>query len=396
MPALLAAAPDTTFLLYADSKRPLELTPAANAVLRTMPWRQQASSIWNDYTLGRWMAKDGVEVTGVPTNYGFGPASAASVVTVHDAINLLPLRHSLFVRGHRATLRTSLMTVYLHRATVRAVRRATRLVTMSNYSRETIVAACSRRADRDRRRAPRCTARRAPHARGGGTRRCDRGITSRYVLADGLKNPGVVLRAAARLAPEVRRAHTFVFFARHAQVLPVLSDAVAAGQGRLLVRPSTDALAALYKGAAAFVFPSWVEGFGIPLLEAMSCRTPDRRVRSRVHPRVAGSAARIVDAEEQGRAGRGPSRGADRSDGSGTVAPSGSRARGAIHLGPIRGADARSAPTRVGRSGEREQGRAMTPRSTRRLGRHRELEHARADDRLPSVALGRGGRDALG
>ena len=233
-----------------------------------------------------------------PTNYGFGPASAASVVTVHDAINLLPLRHSLFVRGHRATLRTSLMTVYLHRTTVRAVRRATRLVTMSNYSRETIVAACTRRGP-DRRRAPRCAAG-APltPAEVAETVR-SHGITSRYVLADGLKNPGVVLRAAARLAPEVRRAHTFVFFARHAQVLPVLSDAVAAGQARLLVRPSTDALAALYKGAAAFAFPSWVEGFGIPLLEAMSYGTPIVASDRGSIPEVAGNAARLVDAEDE-------------------------------------------------------------------------------------------------
>lgn len=37
---------------------------------------------------------------------------------------------------------------------------------------------------------------------------------------------------------------------------------------------STDLLPAIYRNALVFVFPSSYEGFGIPLLEAMSCKTP--------------------------------------------------------------------------------------------------------------------------
>ncbi len=298
VPAMLEAAPDDTFLLYADSKAPLELTATGRAIVRTLPWRHQGSSIWNDRAMARWMAGDAVDVAFFPANYGVGPAGAASVVTVHDAINLLPLRHSLFVRGHRATLRTNLMTVYLHRATVRAVRRATRLVTMSAYSRDTIVDASTRRHDDIdvvHHGTPPVI---AVTADALATMRHAHGLPGSYVLADGLKNPGVLLRAAARLPPEIRRAQTLVFFARHAQVLPVLAAAVAAGDARLLVNPSRAELAALYAGASAFVFPSWIEGFGIPLLEAMSYGAPIIASDRGAIPEVAGDAALLVDAED--------------------------------------------------------------------------------------------------
>ncbi len=298
VPELFRAGSDDRFVIYADAKAPLELTPPAGVEVRTLPWRHAVSSIWNDHALARHMAADAIDVAFFPTNYGFGPRRAASVVTVHDAINLLPLRHTLFVVGHKSTLRTHAMTVYLHQATVRAVRRATRLVTMSGYSRGTIVEASHRQAaDIDvvyHGAPPKVAVTPADIAAAAAAH----GITTPYVLADGLKNPGVILRAAARLPDDVRRALTFVFFARHADVLPVLSAAVAAGEARLLVRPSTETLAALYAGAAVFAFPSWVEGFGIPLLEAMAYGAPIVASDRGAIPEVAGDAARFVDAED--------------------------------------------------------------------------------------------------
>ena len=64
------------------------------------------------------------------------------------------------------------------------------------------------------------------------------------------------------------------------------------------MRPSTETLAALYAGAAVFAFPSWVEGFGIPLLEAMTYGAPIVASDRGAIPEVAGDAARLVDAED--------------------------------------------------------------------------------------------------
>jgi glycosyltransferase involved in cell wall biosynthesis len=58
---------------------------------------------------------------------------------------------------------------------------------------------------------------------------------------------------------------------------------------------SDDELAALYRGARAFVFPSLYEGFGIPVLEAMACGAPVVTSRGGGTEEVAGGAAVLVD-----------------------------------------------------------------------------------------------------
>jgi glycosyltransferase involved in cell wall biosynthesis len=56
-----------------------------------------------------------------------------------------------------------------------------------------------------------------------------------------------------------------------------------------------DILGALYKNARMFVFPSLYEGFGLPLLEAMSCGCPVVAGNSSSFPEVAGNAAVLCD-----------------------------------------------------------------------------------------------------
>lgn len=54
-------------------------------------------------------------------------------------------------------------------------------------------------------------------------------------------------------------------------------------------------LPVLYNGASLFVFPSLYEGFGLPVLEAMSCGTPVVTSNCSSLPEVTGEAAILVD-----------------------------------------------------------------------------------------------------
>jgi glycosyltransferase involved in cell wall biosynthesis len=59
-----------------------------------------------------------------------------------------------------------------------------------------------------------------------------------------------------------------------------------------------DELAACYAHAAAFVFPSRYEGFGIPILEAFACGCPALVANASCFPEIAGDAALYFDPDD--------------------------------------------------------------------------------------------------
>lgn len=63
----------------------------------------------------------------------------------------------------------------------------------------------------------------------------------------------------------------------------------------LIENLAAEELAALYSGAAVFVYPSLYEGFGLPVLEAMACGAPVITSNLSALPEVAGEAAVLID-----------------------------------------------------------------------------------------------------
>ena len=55
----------------------------------------------------------------------------------------------------------------------------------------------------------------------------------------------------------------------------------------------------MYSNAILFVFPSLYEGFGIPILEAFSCKCPLVCSNTSSFPEVAGNAAEYFDPNDQ-------------------------------------------------------------------------------------------------
>src|SRR4029079_11022849 len=77
----------------------------------------------------------------------------------------------------------------------------------------------------------------------------------------------------------------------------LLKHGIASRVKRLGAVPKDD-LVALYNAAAAFVFPSLSEGFGIPPLEAFACGCPVICSNATSLPEVVGDAALMFDPQD--------------------------------------------------------------------------------------------------
>jgi glycosyltransferase involved in cell wall biosynthesis len=299
---LCMIAADHQLFLYADTKRPFELTGLpSNVTLRLLPYRGPHSSVYLDYIgLRHAMARDRLDIVHYPANYGFRVPGARVVVTLHDALTIMPLRETLFSPGSRRTLRSMAMTIYLYVGSRLMLRDADMLLTVSQHAKQDILRYC--RFDPQRiipiPHAPTPDMRRIEDPATLGAVRQRYGIEGRFVLADALKNPGVLVRAWRRLPQPLRERHRIVFFSRHPTPLPVVFEAVERDNALLLINPSRADLVALYSMADVFVFPSWFEGFGIPVLEAMVCGAPVIVSDRGPLPEVAGGAALVMDAED--------------------------------------------------------------------------------------------------
>ncbi|AUM72630.1 glycosyltransferase family 4 protein [Pseudomonas fluorescens] len=120
----------------------------------------------------------------------------------------------------------------------------------------------------------------------------------RYFLCVGTleprKNLSLALRAHAGLPESVRQ--TFPLFIvgmsgwQQAQLNDELKCALAGGHVCLAGYLPDEQVAQLLAGARALIFPSYYEGFGLPVLEAMASGTPVITTRCSAMPEVAGTA----------------------------------------------------------------------------------------------------------
>jgi glycosyltransferase involved in cell wall biosynthesis len=113
------------------------------------------------------------------------------------------------------------------------------------------------------------------------------------------KNLARLVRAYAALPGALQSQHPLVIVGARGWLNNELERAIAplesAGKARRLGYVAERELPLVYAGAHAFAFPSLYEGFGLPVLEAMSSGVPVLTSNVSSLPEVAGDAALTVD-----------------------------------------------------------------------------------------------------
>jgi glycosyltransferase involved in cell wall biosynthesis len=291
------------FFLYADTKRPFELEGLpANFTVRYLPWRNKLDSAKADLAIAKLAAQDRLDVFHFPANYGFGPKGVPTVITLHDALNIFPLWEA--TKRDLKRPKTVAQTLYLQAMTRLSLRRAAGLITVSEHAAQNIVEVSRGKIPRSKltviHSAQSSDFRRINDTASLEEARTRLQLPPKFLLADGLKNPGVILRAWELLPKSLRNEYRLIFFSRRPDLLPIAMKAIQEGRVRHILRPSTEDLIALYNLAELFLFPSWIEGFGLPILEAMACGAPVIASDRGSIPEVGGEAALYHDAEDEG------------------------------------------------------------------------------------------------
>ncbi|MEL7091885.1 MAG: glycosyltransferase family 1 protein [Pseudomonadota bacterium] len=263
----LAATPDR--LGPVEVLVPQPVPDPAWRVLRTRVVRGGRGHVWEQGALAR-AARDGCLVS----LGNSGPLRhACHVLCLHDAhIFDMPEAFDAAYRTLHRTLRPAL------------ARRARALITVSRHSARAL--SQHLRVPRERFDIIPNSAEhvlRLPH---------DPGAPARYGLT-----PGGYLLCVGNQSPNKNIAALAAAHARAADRLPPLALVGGAVPGVALAQtghglgrvPDAD-LRGLYEGAAAFVFPSLNEGFGIPPLEAMQLGVPVICARAGAMPEVLGTA----------------------------------------------------------------------------------------------------------
>lgn len=117
---------------------------------------------------------------------------------------------------------------------------------------------------------------------------------------DWRKNIEGLIKAFARLPPNLKQSHQLVIACKisdsFANKITQLATELDIERYLVLTNYITDLeLRALYSTCSLFVFPSFYEGFGLPLLEAMACGAPAIASNNSSLPEILGSTERLFD-----------------------------------------------------------------------------------------------------
>ena len=288
------------YVLYLDAKNPFQLDHlGSNFTIRILPWRTRyMSTLINDHFLLPLRAKkDKLDIM----HYPAGPVNKSqpknTVVTIHDAIPLFCRTNHIFKMGlvNYSFNKSSAMLIK------QAVKRQATLITISEKSKNDLICHAGISAEQVK----------VIHLgvsndfyRIEASEELDSikkkyNLGHRFILGFNHKNGKRIIRAYELLPRSIQDKYTVGLITPRRNSFKASSRMKSEdrpGDQIISIPPvSNRELVLLYSSASLFVFPSFYEGFGFPVLEAMRCGCPVICSDRGSLPEIAGKAALYLE-----------------------------------------------------------------------------------------------------
>jgi glycosyltransferase involved in cell wall biosynthesis len=250
-------------------------------------------SLWRSYAMGGAIRRSGVDIyhglsAELPAD--IRRAKVRSVVTIHDLI---------FV--HHPQLYKPIDRYLYTKKYGRSCREADRIIAISKLTADELVRFWKIPASRIDVVYQGCN----PVFEHRATEQCKMEVRERYrlpaeyILSVGSIEPRKNLLLTVKAMAERRLGGDFVACGRHTPYADEIMDYARqhgiADRVHLRHDVTFDDLPAIYQMAEVFVYPSFYEGFGIPILEAFNSRVPVITTRGGVFPETGGDACIYID-----------------------------------------------------------------------------------------------------
>lgn len=269
------------------------VNPAFTKVIADYRWYSLAEQI----ALPRVLAREHCDLVHFPHYNVPLLCRGAFVVTIHDLIlSLYPTRRASTLGPILYWIKHAAYSVVIHMA----VKRAQAVLTVSEYSKKTILAMFRIRPEKVIVTYEAAEGNRQTSADGGAGGKF--AALKPYLLYVGNAYPHKNLETLLNAFAEIRERHRDIrlvlvgkmdYFYRR---LRSLAATMRLGDAVVFSGYVTDAeLDALYKHAMLYVFPSFEEGFGLPPLEAMRAGVPVASSNASCMPEILGDAAAYFD-----------------------------------------------------------------------------------------------------
>jgi glycosyltransferase involved in cell wall biosynthesis len=301
---------ETEYILYLDRQPgtsdvvvPSQPNFAARVVPASLPvvglpWREQVA-------LGRQVIADRIDLLHSPCLTAPMFLACPLVITVHDMIWASPQN---FTSRGSLSLKRRFIDWYNFLVPRYAIPRASAIITVSHASRNSIVETLRMDAKKVivTHEAAGSAFRIIDDAGQLETVRMKYGLPEKYILAlgaaDPRKNIKSLIHAYGLISEELREKYPLVIVWTHhflvSEISKLVDELGLSAYVYFLRQVPNENLVSIYNLASLFVFPSRYEGFGLPLLEAMSCGVPVVAADNSSIPEIVGDAAILFNAQD--------------------------------------------------------------------------------------------------